>query len=164
MKGNWQQGDWNDYGNRQSRVRVTADLRNGDRYRTNRGSVQPGMRPPHVLQVRRRDAFDGNLKRPSEDSDVVNGLQVRDTLVGGTDHHDVSPYKRFVTFYFINFPPQLSNFYLRKGFEVCGLLEEVVVPSRRNVYEENYGFVRYSKVRDVGKLLKAVNVVCFGNF
>jgi len=30
-----------------------------------------------------------------------------------------------------------------------------VVPSRRNVH--------YSKVRDVGKLLKAVNDVCFGN-
>lgn len=29
---------------------------------------------------------------------------------------------------------------------------------------EVYGFVRFSKVRDVGKLLRAVNAVCFGSF
>jgi len=52
----------------------------------------------------------------------------------GTNSLEFSQYKRFVTFYFTNFPPQLSNFYLRKGIEVCGLLEEVVVPSRRNVW------------------------------
>lgn len=72
--------------------------------------------------------------------------------------------RRFVTFYFTNFPPHLSNFYLRKGFEVCGMLEEVVVPNRCNVHGEHYGFVRYSNVRDVCKLLKVVNAVCFGNF
>lgn len=47
---------------------------------------------------------------------------------------------------------------------MCGMLEDVVVPSKRNVNGELYGFVRYSNVRDVSKLLKAVNVVCFGNF
>jgi len=72
--------------------------------------------------------------------------------------------KRFVSFYFTNFSAQLSNFYLRKGFEVCGVLKDSVVPSKRNVHGELYGFVRFSKDRDVGKLLKAVNVVCFGNF
>jgi len=50
-------------------------------------------------------------------------------------------FRRFVTFYFTNFPPQLSNFYLRKGFEVCGMLEEVVVPSKCNASGERYGFV-----------------------
>lgn len=74
---------------------------------------------------------------------------------GRMEQHDSSQLKRFVTFYFTNFPPQLSNFYLCKGFEVCGILEQVVVPSRRNVNGEMYGFVRFSKVRDVGKLLKA---------
>jgi len=83
---------------------------------------------------------------------------------GRKEQHDISQYKRFVTFYFTNFPPQLSNFYLHKGFEVCGILEEVVIPSRRNVNGEMYVFVRFSKVRDVGKLLKAMNAVCFGNF
>jgi hypothetical protein len=72
--------------------------------------------------------------------------------------------RRFVTFYFTNFPPQLSNFYLRKGFEVCGMLEDVVVSRRCNENGEHYGFVHYSNVRDVCKLLKAVNVVCFGHF
>lgn len=72
-------------------------------------------------------------------------------------------FRRFVTFYFTNFPPQLSNFFLRKGFEVCGLLEEVVVPSRRNALGEVYGFVKFSNVRDVDKLLKALNSVWFGN-
>jgi hypothetical protein len=67
-------------------------------------------------------------------------------------------------FYFTNFPAQLSNFYLRKGFEVCGILEDVVVPSKRNVNGEIYGFVRFSKVKDVDKLLKVVNDVCFKIF
>jgi len=53
---------------------------------------------------------------------------------------------------------------LRKGFEVCGILKEVVVPSRRNAIGEVYGFVCFSKVRDIGKLLKAVNAVCFGSY
>lgn len=44
------------------------------------------------------------------------------------------------------------------------MLEDVVVPARRNVDEDVYGFVRYSNVRDVCKLLKAVNSVCFRNF
>ena len=72
--------------------------------------------------------------------------------------------KRFVTFYFTNFPAQLSNFYLRKGFEVCGMLEEVVVPSKRNANGEVYGFVRFANVCNVSKLLKAVNDVSFGQF
>jgi len=38
------------------------------------------------------------------------------------------------------------------------MLEEVVVLTRRNVDGEVYGFVRYSNVRDVCKLLKAVNL------
>lgn len=75
-----------------------------------------------------------------------------------------SSFRRYVTFYFTNFPSHLSNFYLRKGFEVCGILEEVVVPRRCNVKGERYGFVRFSNVRDVCKLLKAVNAVSFGNF
>jgi hypothetical protein len=40
--------------------------------------------------------------------------------------------KRYITFYFTNFPPQISNFYLRKGFEVCGILEDVFVAKKRN--------------------------------
>ena len=52
-----------------------------------------------------------------------------------------STLKRFVTFYITNFPPQASNFFLRKGFEVCGTLEEVFVANNRNKNGEVFGFV-----------------------
>lgn len=81
-----------------------------------------------------------------------------------TDQTEGVSLKRFVTFYFTNFPPHLSNFYLRKGFEVCGMLEDVIVPSKRNVSGDSYGFVRFANVCNMSKLLKAVNDVYFGNF
>jgi hypothetical protein len=72
--------------------------------------------------------------------------------------------KRYVSFYFTNFPVQLSNFYLRKGFEVCGMLEDVYIARKRNKLGQPYGFVRFSNVRDIAKLTKALNAVCFGDF
>jgi hypothetical protein len=72
--------------------------------------------------------------------------------------------KRYVTFYFTNFPIQSSIFYLRKGFEVCGILEDVYVPRKRNKLGQPYGFVRFSNVRDITKLNKALNAVSFGDF
>ena len=74
-----------------------------------------------------------------------------------------SSLKRLVTFYFTNFPLQTPNFILRQGFEVCGMLEEVFVPNKLNMYGAAYGFVRFSNVRDVDKLLRAVNNVYFGH-
>ncbi|WJX94029.1 hypothetical protein P8452_75494 [Trifolium repens] len=59
-----------------------------------------------------------------------------------------SNFKRYVSFYFTNFPTQLSIFYLRKGFEVCGMLEDVYVSNKRNRFGEPYGFVRFSNVKD----------------
>jgi len=47
---------------------------------------------------------------------------------------------------------------------VCGILEEVFVARNRNVNGEVYGFVRYAKVSDMIKLLKALNNVSFGQF
>ncbi|MCH95090.1 hypothetical protein A2U01_0016063, partial [Trifolium medium] len=72
--------------------------------------------------------------------------------------------KRYVSFYFTNFPCQLSNLYLRKGFEVCGMLEDVFVPKKRNKRGEPFGFVKFSNVRDVTKLLSALNNVHFGHY
>ncbi|PNX55282.1 RNA recognition motif, partial [Trifolium pratense] len=72
--------------------------------------------------------------------------------------------KRYVSFYFTNFPYQLSNFYLRKGFEVCGMLEDVFVPKKRNKRGQPFGFVKFSNVKDVDKLLRALNKVHFGQF
>jgi hypothetical protein len=71
---------------------------------------------------------------------------------------------RYVSFYFTNFPAYLSLFYLRKGFEVCGILEDVYVAKKRNIHAQPYGFAKFSKVRDIGKLEKALNAVTFGQF
>jgi hypothetical protein len=71
---------------------------------------------------------------------------------------------RYVTFYFTNFLVHLSHFYLRKGFEVCGILEDIYVANKRNMHGRPYGFVKFSNVRDVPKLEKALNAVCFGQF
>lgn len=106
-------------------------------------------------------------KHRREDEDARVGAEAessRRRAAAAFKASEVRPqFRRFVTFYFTNFPPQLSNFFLRKGFEVCGMLEEVVVPSRRNVLGEVYGFVKFSNVRDVDKLLKVINFVLFGN-
>jgi len=112
-----------------------------------------------VKTIHDGDMFQGNKRAtaaPLGHSPVVEK--------GREDDIVDSSFKRFVTFYFTNFLSQLSIFYLRKGFEVYGILEDVVVPSRRNYHWEYYSFVIFSKVRDVGKLLKAINVVWFGNF
>jgi hypothetical protein len=72
--------------------------------------------------------------------------------------------QRHVSFYFTNFPVHLSHFYLRKGFEVCGILENVYVAKKRNMHGQPYGFVKFSNVRDIAKLEKALNAVSFGQF
>jgi len=71
--------------------------------------------------------------------------------------------KNFVSFYFTNVPEGISNVSLRKGFEVCGILEDVYLARKRNVNGRLFGFVRFCKVRDVDKLLKALNNVWFGD-
>lgn len=40
----------------------------------------------------------------------------------------------------------------------------MIVPSKRDVNGECYGFLRFANVRNVTKLFKAVNDVYFGNF
>jgi hypothetical protein len=72
--------------------------------------------------------------------------------------------QRYVSFYFTDFPVQLSHFYLLKGFEVCGMLEDIYVARKRNKQGQPYGFARFSNVRDVSKLAKALNAVSFGDF
>ncbi|MCH95432.1 RNA recognition motif [Trifolium medium] len=72
-------------------------------------------------------------------------------------------FKRYVSFYFTNFPPNLPRFYLWRGFEMCGMLEDVYVAKKRNKHGEPYGFVKFSNVRDITKLTNALNAVCFGH-
>jgi hypothetical protein len=70
----------------------------------------------------------------------------------------------FVSFYFTNIPHDISYLSLRKGFEVCGIMEDVYLARKRNVNGGAFGFVRYGKVKDVNKLLKALNNVWFGDW
>ena len=93
----------------------------------------------------------GRNKRPLQHSDarasnrnvitpVLEQLQ-HATIDDSFGAENISPVKRFVTFYITNFPPQASTFFLRKRFEVCGILEEVFVPNNRNRNGDVYGFV-----------------------
>ncbi|GAU32903.1 hypothetical protein TSUD_152630 [Trifolium subterraneum] len=50
---------------------------------------------------------------------------------------------------------------LKRGLEVCGIMEDVYVSRYRNSYGQRFGFVKYQKVRDVMKLQKALNSVYF---
>ena len=166
-------GGLSDYGYRRPRVRASAGTQGFNRSGMIGGAVTTNLRVPRQQQARRRSEAgvkphwqrDGGMGRQES---ARGDVQARKEDVRGdgrrTEQHAWSQYKRFVTFYVTNFPPQLSNFYLRKGFEVCGILEEVFVPRRRNANGDMFGFVRFSNMRDVGKLLKAVNAVYFGNY
>ncbi|MCI04548.1 RNA recognition motif, partial [Trifolium medium] len=79
----------------------------------------------------------------------------------GTEDDSSFGFKRFVAFYFTNFPEHIQHFNLKKAFEVCGILENVHVASKRNVKGCKYGFARFSNVRDVTKLLHAINDISF---
>jgi len=70
----------------------------------------------------------------------------------------------FVSFYFTNIPENISYISLRRGFEVCGILEDVYLARKRNANGGVFGFVRYGNVKDVDKLLQALNNVWFGDW
>jgi len=71
--------------------------------------------------------------------------------------------KRFVTFYITNFLERANYWYLRKGFEVCGILDDVYVAPTCNARGQAYGFVRFLNVRVIEKLEQALNNVWFGD-
>ncbi|GAU51172.1 hypothetical protein TSUD_412070 [Trifolium subterraneum] len=105
-----------------------------------------------------QQAEDGGASRAGHQK--VN-LREQDGATGGESK---SRYQRFVTFYFTNFPEHIRHFHLRKALEVCGIMENVYVPRKYNVQGKRYGFVRYSNVRDVTKLLNAINEISFGQY
>jgi hypothetical protein len=166
-----------DYGYRRSRFRYAT--REG-RFSRNRSwdssswerPFTPRSRNPNMevdVAVHRREGrVISRKRRPSQAWErravvAVPRMRSREPpAVRKEGEADSSP-KRFVTFYFTNFPMQAPNFILRQGFEVCGMLEEVFIPNKLNVNGEAYGFVRFSNVRDVDKLLRAVNDVHFGH-
>jgi hypothetical protein len=78
--------------------------------------------------------------------------------------HTEKVVQEVVSFYFTNIPADISYSALRQGFEVCGIMEDVYLARKRNVNGGAFGFVRYAKVKDVEKLLKALNNVWFGDW
>ena len=114
--------------------------------------------PPSRMAVRRQEGRRAvaPFKHPPR---AVAPIRMKESRLQDVETRRTEPdssVKRFVTFYISNFPPQASNFFLRKGFEVCGIIEDVFVANTRNMYDEVYGFVRFAKVRDTDKLLKAL--------
>ncbi|MCI25841.1 hypothetical protein A2U01_0047032, partial [Trifolium medium] len=81
----------------------------------------------------------------------------------GKDDKEHNP-NRYVSFYVTNFPDDISLFHLKRGFEVCGILEDVYVAKKRNVHGNAFGFVMFSGVKNRAKLLKALNDVWFGHY
>ncbi|PNX71868.1 putative sulfate transporter, partial [Trifolium pratense] len=110
-----------------------------------------------------REKHDLNWACMEKQVDLGHGSGKENYGRGGYDNLGTE-LKRYVSFYFTNFPYQLSNFYLRKGFEVCVMLEDVFVPKKRNKRGQPFGFVKFSNVRDVSKLLSALNNVHFGHY
>jgi len=180
--------DWDNYDYRQPRFgdsreelrvyddRFNAPVRYHERYKEDfdrssrrgldgdRGEGKDRLGAGETVQTdRRTTALNVRClqERQSADARIVHQCEEENQ---DNEYSKGSQLKTFVTFYFTNSPAQLSNFYLRKGFEVCGMLDEVIVSSKRNANGDCYGFVRFANVCNVSKLLKTVNDVCFGNF
>jgi len=72
--------------------------------------------------------------------------------------------KRYVTFYFTNVPDMVPYYIVKESFEVCGILDNLFLSRKRNKQGQIYGFARYVNVRDVEKMLKALNNISFGQY
>lgn len=59
-----------------------------------------------------------------------------------------SEIRRYVTFYFTNMPDMVPYFYVKEGFEVCRILDNLFLSWKRNKHGHIYGFVRYANVKD----------------
>jgi len=112
----WQrQGRIHGYDNQQSRSRVLAGSR---RASYGRGGDWEFVddRSPIRLQGRRSRSRLSRWQEENRRAAVSHHGQLCGTHHGKQDDIADSSLKQFVTFYFTNFPPQLSNFYLRKRF------------------------------------------------
>ena len=112
------------------------------------------------MKLQKADAvFTGTAGRPSV---VVRPSKTQQQHAAPL-RHSGTVFKNFVSIYFTNVPADISNLSLRKGFEVCGMLEDVCLAWKRNVNGGVFGFVRFCKVRDIDKLLRVLNNVWFGD-
>ncbi|AES97288.1 DUF4283 domain protein [Medicago truncatula] len=65
---------------------------------------------------------------------------------------DVVEFRDKASFYVTNFPDNMSLFRLRQAFEVCKILSDVFIARHRNARGQEFGFVRYMKVKNKDKL------------
>jgi len=124
----------------------------GHRHRSvSRGKVQQ----QHKAVMSAADLPHRSVSRARRQKTHNNVTQQQQNIPGTTSS--------IVSFYFTNVLEDISYNCLRQGFEVCGIMEDVYLARKRNVNGGVFGFVRYCKVRDVDKLLRALNNVWFGD-
>ena len=124
----------------------------GHRHRSvSRGKVQQ----QHKAVMSAADLPHRSVSRARRQKTHNNVTQQQQNIPGTTSS--------IVSFYFTNVLEDISYNCLRQGFEVCGIMEDIYLARKRNVNGGVFGFVRYCKVRDVDKLLRALNNVWFGD-
>lgn len=70
----------------------------------------------------------------------------------------------YASYYIANNVEHIKFVELRNGLEVCGVLTDVYVSRNCNSRGQVFGFARFSKVRDVDKLKKALNNIYIRDF
>lgn len=70
---------------------------------------------------------------------------------------------RKAALYVTNFPENIPLVRLRQAFEVCGILSDVYMARHRNARGQEFGFVRYVNVKNIDKLVLALNNVWIDN-
>ena len=137
-------------------------LQQGGRFDQQQGKVRVTTETMRVQQ-QGSARVSGAVRDAHVGKRTVNGVGL-DRNFATDDHHSDNGTKRFFTFYITNFPDHANYWYLRMGFEVCGILDDVYVAPRCNARGQRYGFVRFLKVWDVDNMVQALNNVWFGDF
>jgi len=101
--------------------------------------------PPSLVRRRSRFRYDDQQQggKRARDGELGHSIMVqhqqvrRDELVIDKPGKDKQP---FVSFYFTNVPENISYISLRRGFEVCGIMEDVYLAKKRNANGAVFGF------------------------
>ncbi|AES75307.1 RNA recognition motif [Medicago truncatula] len=133
---------------------------------------------PASLHLHQKHPRPASLQHHSRPASARRGRSTSRHTVQSSDHssrhvsissapHATSKgnnYASRASFYVANLPDNAHYVDIRKAFEVCGILSDVYVARNRNARGQNYGFVRFIKVKDVVKLQKALNNVSLGQY
>jgi len=105
-------------------------------------------------QVRNKDTvrvFNGRLGLQHDDKVQFDGRVSNEygSRAASAEWHnsDVVEYRNKASFYVTSFPDNMSLFLLRQAFEVCGILTDVFIARHHNIRGQEFGFVRYVKVK-----------------